>query len=941
MSTIKINYRKTKRGQIGKIVEEVYLRRDVSCGYKGCSICSEFGNEEQNDVLLLEGQDEKCVYILDEKIAEIDRKMHVFANEFFEDTYVEYREDETTEQRNIRAVLNAAKWYTSHLGSIDVQCKFITNSHTEAEYAKQQGINAITIFDFVEEVQDQYPNLVDFLGFTQEGFDMEIEGQEENNIFEPHLPIEKINEEVRKGNLFQDKMFLDRTNTSEGKIRVKKFDFEIMIIGKQNLNRCLSGDIVAVQILPESEWVQQIELGNIIEEDEQDYQQNENQLEGIKEQKNEELRKLVTKIQEQKLVPTGKVVGITKRIQRNFYGHITQDIIKQFPNGIQIREFISTNQIFPNFYLKTKNAQNLEGNKITISFNSWPEYSPCPIGHFKSIIGKIGDTRTEGDLILLEHQVEYKTFSKKVLDCLPSKGEKWEIPPEEEATRLDLRNELICSIDPPGCKDIDDALHCKKLPNGNYQVGVHIADVTYFVRPETAIDKEAANRCTTVYLVDRRTDMLPKLLTETLCSLVSGVDRLAFSCIWELDQNANIVNVSFHKSIIHSKASLTYEMAQNIIDGNTKLEYQGKMTEFAFLKDAITSLQKLAYKLQQKRIDKGALQLASTQVKFTFDQETNNPTDVTFYKSFSTNSLVEEFMLLANVSVADKIVTHFPSISILRKHSQPKPKEIKQLQQIMEKLGFEFDYSSNKNLADTLNKINRQNDSFFNKTVRILTTRTMNEATYFCTAEADYPEFYHYGLAANLYTHFTSPIRRYADVLVHRLLAAAIDLYSLPSNMSNKLKMNRLCDQMNLRNRNARFASRASSDYNTFLFFKDKGDVEAKGIVTSITKQGVIILIEQFGFEGQMKYAQQDQELNSQLFKEQKQDLIVEFYVNGKKKKLFDYINVKVIIFFNKIQYNIKIKFINALRQFPINLHHFHINQRLFLFPSLPLLQFQ
>ena len=184
--------------------------------------------------------------------------------------------------------------------------------------------------------------------------------------------------------------------------------------------------------------------------------------------------------------------------------------------------------------------------------------------------------------------------------------------------------------------------------------------------------------------------------------------------------------------------------------------------------------------------------------------------------------MVEEFMLLANISVATKILEHYPGSSILRHHNPPKDQMIKEFANLMHSLGYNFDYSSSKELANSLDNIKKLDDPFFNKLVRIMTTRCMNEASYICTADFDFPEYKHYGLATQLYTHFTSPIRRYADILVHRLLAASIDLESLPRSMCNKHNLTKLCDNMNMRHRNARFASRASSDYFSFLFFKVK-----------------------------------------------------------------------------------------------------------------------
>ena len=370
------------------------------------------------------------------------------------------------------------------------------------------------------------------------------------------------------------------------------------------------------------------------------------------------LKESIAKVLQLNLTPCAKVIGVLKRQQRNYCGHI----LINGPDPSLV-EFVPADSRYPHFRLKLRNSAAFATKKLVAGFNKWDAYSELPIGHFIGVIGEIGNLETESTVILMEHNVETREFSKQVLSCLPKEDEKWRIPEEELKKRLDLRGINICSIDPPGCKDIDDALHCLRLPNGNFQVGVHIADVSYFVKSDTPIDLEAAHRCTTVYLVEKRTDMLPKLLTETLCSLKGGEERLAFSVLWELNSNAETVKVDYRKTLIRSKRALNYGEAQKMIDDTND---QSDLTK------SIRDLNFLAKKLKAKRVTNGALQLASTQVKFTFDDETHNATDVAFYHLYETNSLVEEFMLLANVAVAEKIVTHFPSNSVLRKHSSPK-----------------------------------------------------------------------------------------------------------------------------------------------------------------------------------------------------------------------------------------------------------------------------
>jgi len=454
---------------------------------------------------------------------------------------------------------------------------------------------------------------------------------------------------------------------------------EVKIKGRKNLNRSMNGDIVVLKLLPESgkqylfyscrifslkkkEWQKKTNAINAIIDDNEE-PQDDPSSHLIQESNNSDdsLKHIISKIHQFNLVPSAKVLGVLKHQQRNFCGHIILPAESQ--ENKTICEFVPADSRYPHFFLRLRNSLVFATKKIVVGFNKWDPNSELPLGHFIGVIGDIGNLETESKVILMEHNVETREFSKQVLSCLPKEDEKWRITSEELKKRLDLRELNICSIDPPGCKDIDDALHCFRLPNGNFQVGVHIADVSYFVKSDTPIDLEAAHRCTTVYLVEKRTDMLPKLLTETLCSLKGGEERLAFSVLWELNKNAEIVNVDFKKTVIRSKRALNYGEAQKMIDD---------VKDNSELTNSIRDLNYLAKKLKAKRVENGALQLASTQVKFTFDEETHNATDVAFYHLYDTNSLVEEFMLLANVAVAEKIVTHFPSNSVLRKHSSPK-----------------------------------------------------------------------------------------------------------------------------------------------------------------------------------------------------------------------------------------------------------------------------
>lgn len=380
-----------------------------------------------------------------------------------------------------------------------------------------------------------------------------------------------------------------------------------------------------------------------------------------------------------------------------------------------------------------------------------------------------------------------------------------------------MRNVVICSVDPPGCTDIDDALHARPLPNGNMEIGVHIADVSHFIRPGNALDKEAASRATTVYLVDKRIDMVPELLSSNLCSLRGGVERFAFSCIWEIDNDANIVETKFHKSVIKSSKAMTYEEAQLIIDDTTQKHA---------IAEGLRSLNKVAKILKKRRVEKGALVLASPEIRFQVDSETHDPIEVEAKKLRETNSMVEEFMLLANVSVAEKIQQEFPECAMLRRHPCPPQSNFDPLVKAARNQGFDVNTSTGKELATSLDSIYKDDNPYLNTMLRILATRCMMQAVYFISGTIQKDDYFHYGLAAPIYTHFTSPIRRYADIIVHRLLAACIGADSTYTELLDKNKNSNLCNNLNYRNRMAQYAGRASVALNTHLFFKNRTEDE-------------------------------------------------------------------------------------------------------------------
>ena len=592
------------------------------------------------------------------------------------------------------------------------------------------------------------------------------------------------------------------------------------------MNRGVQGDVVAIQLLPQSEW--KTAISEIIEEESED----ENEV---------ETKTTDMQVDQGELLPTAKVVGIIKRNWRPFCGTLDIKSVSESNtvSSLQTVFFWSMDKRIPKIRVRTRQAKQLTGKRIIVAIDSWPRDSKYPLGHYVRTLGEVGDKATETEVLLLEHDVPFAPFSPLVLSFLPEEGDQWVVKDEHLPGREDFRWIDVCSIDPPGCTDIDDALHARKLENGNYEVGVHIADVSHFVKPNNAMDQEAQRRGTTVYLVDKRIDMLPSLLGTNLCSLRSNVDRLSFSCIWEMTPDAQILAVRFTKSVIRSRASLTYDEAQARLD-------DPNMKDPVSL--GIKALNSLAKQLRAKRMANGALTLASPEVRFRMENDSQDPVDVEMKELKDTNALVEEFMLLANIYVAKKINDDFPDSSMLRRHPKPPANNFEQLIKAVQPMGFTIDPTNSKTLSESLDNAVKPSDPYFNKLLRIMTTRCMMQAVYFCSGTIAEQEFWHYGLATPIYTHFTSPIRRYADLQVHRLLAACIGYekgYS--SDLTDKIKVKEMADILNYRGRMAQQASRSSVELYTHLFFKGKTLVEPAYIIR-VMSNGCVVLIPKYLF---------------------------------------------------------------------------------------------
>ncbi|XP_012583594.1 PREDICTED: DIS3-like exonuclease 2 [Condylura cristata] len=485
----------------------------------------------------------------------------------------------------------------------------------------------------------------------------------------------------------------------------------------------------------------------------------------------------------------------------------------------------------------------------------WKEDSNFAMGQLAKSLGQAGDIEPETEGILTEYGVDFADFSAEVLGCLP-KVLPWTIPPAELNKRRDLRKDCIFTIDPSTARDLDDALSCKPLADGTFEVGVHIADVSYFVPEGSDLDKVAAQRATSVYLVQKVIPMLPRLLCEELCSLNPMTDKLTFSVIWTLTPEGKILDEWFGRTVIRSCTKLSYEHAQSMIESPageipaTELPPLSPEHTGEEVHRAVLNLHAIAKELRRQRFAGGALRLDQLKLAFTLDHETGLPQGCYIYEYRDSNKLVEEFMLLANMAVAHKIHRAFPERALLRRHPPPQTKMLHDLMEFCSQMGLPVDFSSagalNKSLTETFG-----DDKYSLARKEVLTSmcsRPMQMALYFCSGMLrDQAQFQHYALNVPLYTHFTSPIRRFADVVVHRLLATALGYRELPDMEPHALQ--KQADHCNDR----RMASKRVQELSTGLFFavlvKESGPLESEAMVLGVLNQAFDVLVLRYGVQ--------------------------------------------------------------------------------------------
>ncbi|KAJ2867726.1 hypothetical protein GGH94_000600 [Coemansia aciculifera] len=917
--TENVAFRRGKRQGLMMSVTERYLRQDIPCAHKSCQLCPQNadlarrGLPQLSDsgmtlipdasvvsryIELLEHSHaltnlvfcQSVVDALDRRnrtrtirnvrgiAADPRRTSVVFANEVFAQTHV----DAILPARDSRAVMRVAAWYKAHLDGVGGQKVVLLTlkaSKSTGQYADNQQ-PGVEVWQFAEFLAEFHPTLVEhFASITESTKDGDMDITEmtpaeyaqarllakAQSGYPSHLSPSEIEDGLRSGALVRGKI---RILQSGGAMRAESQGIvdrggaadtpDILIVGRAALNRACTGDTVVVRLLTRAEENAESKDSGIEQSTEETDGEDDNealaveQIEAGEETSLDDVRKQVR----------GVVVGVSERKWRPFVATLQLD-----EAGGSRHLAVPVDSSVPKIRIHYMDTAVIADKYFVVAIDEWPADSQYPQGHFVRVLGPVGNLDTEVDVILVERQIAVSQsalkFSLASMREMPISTAQcpWSPSTEEVASRRDLRDSLIFSIDPKGSQDIDDAVSMRKTANGGYELGVHIADVSQFVLPGSATDTEAMARGTTVYLADRRFNMIPEILSEQICSLRGLKDRYAVSVIWDLDSEYHATNVWFGRTLIRSACEMYYEQAQALLDGATNVDGLDPKME-ASLSESVVGLARAMRVLRQRRYEAGALELASTEVKFTFDKDSGAISELLPKSSLEIHRVIEEAMVFANAAVARRIYEQFPGAALLRRHRSPGSERFARLVDAARTKGFEIDCSSNAALADSLRRITEasKSDPDIVFLAKSMATLAMQEAEYFATGDCGSDSYLHYGLALGFYTHFTSPIRRYADIIVHRQLLEAVaasgaELKEVAVVGSQKW-VSDTTGKLNERNRQSKRAQRESTELfqSRYVMQRTVGSGQkhliADGVVAEIRTNGLIVYVPKFGLRG-------------------------------------------------------------------------------------------
>jgi len=562
--------------------------------------------------------------------------------------------------------------------------------------------------------------------------------------------------------------------------------------------------------------------------------------------------------------PEGEVTEILERAKTTFVGTVQRTSKFAF--------LVPASGASYDIFIPLENIHGAkDGQKAIARITEWPKGAKNPFGEIIDVLGDAGDNNTEMHAILAEFDLPYK-FPPKVEQAADRIGTI--ISEEEINNRRDFRSITTFTIDPADAKDFDDALSIQKLDNGNWEVGVHIADVSHYVLPKTILEKEAYKRATSVYLVDRVVPMLPEKLSNGVCSLRPNEDKLTFSAVFELNHKAEVIKQWFGRTIIHSDRRFSYEEAQVIIE-----------TGEGDFKDEILTLHKLAQNLRSDRFKHGSIAFERLEVKFNINEE-GKPLSVYFKESKEANQLIEEFMLLANKKVAEYIGAleeeKKTKTFVYRIHDKPDPEKLDNFNHFIKKYGYGIQITTPKTISKSMNQLlsevlgkKEQN------VIETLAIRTMAKAEYSTR------NIGHYGLHFNNYTHFTSPIRRYPDVMVHRLLARYLD--NKRSVLAEKYE--EMCKHSSDMEAKAANAERASIKYKQVEFMSDKIGEIYEGVISGVTDWGIYVELIDSKCEGMVPL----RDLDDDYYEFDERNYCIKGRRTHKKYQLGDEVNIQIV----------------------------------------------
>uniref|UniRef100_UPI0037E84806 DIS3-like exonuclease 2 isoform X2 n=1 Tax=Semicossyphus pulcher TaxID=241346 RepID=UPI0037E84806 len=709
-------------------------------------------------------------------------------------------------------------------------------------------------------------------------------------VFEAYMTVEEVSHGLKRGELIQGQLRINPKKYHEAFIPSPDDTRDIFLDGIVVRNRALNGDIVVVQVLPREQW-KVVRSDTDCEGASESDTQRDNTVQMAKkkaqrtpgpdvtvEDQSSDQDELIRKVQNTTLTdpgepledpstprPNGEILQKTAKvvyIVEKKHSRAVTGFLKFLPDK-PFAMFSPVDHRVPRINIPLvdcpENFNSRSGDYTNTLFicriTNWASDSNFAEGRLAKTLGQAGEIEPETEGILTEYDVDSSEFSDEVLNCLP-KDLPWTIPPEEMRKRRDLRTECIFTIDPATARDLDDALSCKQLPDGNFELGVHIADVSYFVEEDNALDAIASQRATSVYLVQKVIPMLPRLLCEQLCSLNPLTDRLTFSVIWKITPEGKILSEWFGRSVIRSCVKLSYDHAQSMIEAPEKMFSAEELPPMDpehpvdEIHQAVLNLHSIAKNLRAQRFSGGALRLDQLKLSFTLDKETMMPQGCYIYQYRDSNKLVEEFMLLANIATANHIYRKFPELAMLRRHPPPKAKLVDELQELCDQLGITIDLSSAGALHKSLNTT-LGDDEYTTARKEVLThmcSRPMQMALYFCSGGLKDEQLYkHYALNVPLYTHFTSPIRRYADIIVHRLLASSLKCG--PHLGLSTQEVQKQASHCNDKKTVSKRVQELSSELFFGVFVKECGPLDSEAMVMGVLDQSFDVLVLRYGVQ--------------------------------------------------------------------------------------------